>query len=88
MGNPCAICVFQCFTNVGAINVGAASQYMADVSRTPEAFGGVCNCQMLAPGNGDVCCLGDQCHAGGECISQGDVVTDGSTEAGNPTSDN
>jgi hypothetical protein len=80
VGNPCAICVFQCFANVGAINVGAASQYMADVSRTPEAFGGVCNCPQLLPGNGDVCCVSGQCLAGSECISLGDAATDAGAE--------
>jgi hypothetical protein len=75
VGNPCAVCVFQCFTTVGAINVGAVSQYMSDVSMTPEAFAGVCNCPQAAPGNGALCCLGGQCRAGSECNSPGDGVT-------------
>jgi hypothetical protein len=73
VGNACVECVFACGEHVGAINVGALAQYMADVDKTP-AGAALCGCGLvLRP---PLCCRSGQCHADNECLS-----LDGSTDA-------
>jgi len=73
VGNACAECIFACGENVGAINVGALAQYMADVDKTP-AGAASCGCPNFP--RRPPCCRGGQCHADSECLS-----LDGSTDA-------
>jgi hypothetical protein len=53
----------------GAISLGAANQYVADVSKTPVGSGaiprGQCSCGIVtAP----PCCLGGRCNGGDACV--------------------
>jgi hypothetical protein len=71
VGNACAECTFACGTNVGAISVGAMSQYVVDVDKTP-AGAADCGCpaeQIISP-----CCRGGQCHADNACALDGSTA--------------
>jgi hypothetical protein len=73
VGNACYVCEVACGATIGAINVGALAQYMADFNRTP-AGNAPCGCgASLHP---PLCCRGGQCHADNECLP-----LDGSADA-------
>jgi hypothetical protein len=71
VGDPCEECVFACeASGIGAINVGAMAQYMADVGKTAASVAG-CGCPEEPNYATPACCRGGQCHADNECAIDG-----------------
>jgi hypothetical protein len=65
VGNACYPCEVACGATIGAINVGAKAQYVADFDKT-QAWQAPCSCQLsFQP---PVCCRNGQCLADSACI--------------------